>query len=632
MEHAAPTTSRTRRVPSRAAAPLVLLVALAWVAVTFVALPQPHAAADGVDTVDEISANYGDDAGSSMWLHWRGAETDVAYGTDTGYGQQATGQPPQVAPVDVTGPFYRVLLTGLTPGTVYHYRIGAGGADHQFETAPTSDFSWDDIGDTGSSYYLPGSPAGCNRPFMPSYWQLLAADNADLYTHGGDVSYANQCGNAASHQVFDDVQTVTTLRPMEWTQGNHEYGAPQPGAPAGTVRDVLNNYKGRWVMAHGQSVPNDTALQTSHPGCAATGVTGNACPGNDWGWFDVGHVRFISRPEPEPKAYPDWQAKADAIMADAQADPNIYLVVTYGHRTACSSLRVNGAYASDPNVAPAVAALGDRYSPVARPDGKYVLDIGHHVHAAEICGPVHGVWELTDGGGGAEEASIVATNPLSVWNSIHLAYLHSTMVGNTLTLNYVCGPLFTVNPTKAPPCTMGSVMRTLTITAPTGATPPPPPPPPTEYVLNQSFEAGTTGWAGVYSVASRNRLVAGGFDGAYSLRSVNGTAATANVGVIDKPHWLTAATVAGSTYTCSVWVAPDVAGTKITLALKELSPSGAVVKTTAKVLTTNATGWASLSLPAVATATGDSYGIYLSAAGVAPGQGFGADLFSLTAP
>ena len=102
-------------------------------------------------------------------------------------------------------------------------------------------------------------------------------------------------------------------------------------------------------------------------------------------------MRFISRPEPEPKAYADWQTKADAIMASAEADPNIWLIVTYGHRTACSSLKANGTWASDANVAPAVAALGDKYSPSARPDGKYVLDIGHHIHGAEVCGPTHGI-------------------------------------------------------------------------------------------------------------------------------------------------------------------------------------------------------------------------------------------------
>ena len=41
----------------------------------------------GVDTVDEVTSNYGDDAGTSIWLHWRGGETVVSYGTTSAYGR-----------------------------------------------------------------------------------------------------------------------------------------------------------------------------------------------------------------------------------------------------------------------------------------------------------------------------------------------------------------------------------------------------------------------------------------------------------------------------------------------------------------------------------------------------------------
>jgi Carbohydrate binding domain/Purple acid Phosphatase, N-terminal domain len=708
--HARRTPARAHRRPPAA---LVTLALAGVVSALLLGVPLGPAGADGVDTVDEITANYGDTPGTTMWLHWRGAQTQVAYGVDTGYGSVATGTPPPVTPVDVAGPFYRVLITGLTPGTVYHYRIGSGGADHQFETAPAGDFTWDDIGDTGSTYYVPGYNTSCNRPYMPSYWAQLGADHADLYTHGGDVSYANECGNPSSHQIWDDLAPVGQQRPIEWAQGNHEYGDVRDTPPPGTVRDSLNNYKSRWVMSHAQTLPNDGPQQTAHPGCAAAGVTGNACPGNDWGWFDVGHVRFISRPEPEPKAYTDWQTKADAIMASAEADPNIWLIVTYGHRTACSSLKANGTWASDANVAPAVAALGDKYSPTARPDGKYVLDVGHHIHGAEVCGPTHGIYELTDGGGGAEEAAYSATNPLSSWKDNHLAYLHSTMVGNRLTLQYICGPVYTINPTKAPACTQGSVLYTLSLTSPVGsssptptptptpstpsdsatptatptdsstptdtatptdtssptptdsatptdtptptdsqtptdtATPtptdspsaspsptttvtPPPPPTPHEYVGNPSIETDLTGWAGVYSSASRTTRVAGGYDGSYSLRSQNGTSATANIGVVSKPNWLVNGSVAGLTYTSSVWVSTD-RGEKVTLLVKELSPSNAVVASTTKVVTTTSTAWTQLSMPVVAKNNGDSLGIYLWAASLPAAVGFKADLFSLAA-
>ena len=425
------------------------------------------ATAAGTDTVDEISANYGDDAGTSIWLHWRGAVTTVSYGTDTSYGTTVTATASPITPVDVAGPFERAQLVGLAPGTVYHYQIGPSGADHTVKTAPTGDATWVDVGDTGSTYYLAGSVATCNKSWMGSIWAQLAAENADFYTHGGDISYANECGNPASHQLFDDIAPVSTTRVIEWAEGNHEYGPTNANSPAGTVQDSLANYKGRWSMAHAQVEPNDTASQLAHPGCKpAAGTTTNGCLGQDWGWFDVGHYRFISRPEPDSGAYADWQAKAAVIMADAEANPTIYGIITYGHRPPCSSLKNGTAWSSDTTVMAAVNYLGDRFSPVARPDGKYLLDVGHHIHGAEVCSPQHGVWELTDGAGGSEEANYTATNPASLWKSGHFSHIRAQLVGNQVVISYVCGPVYPIAPTRAPACTMGSTMYSFTITSP----------------------------------------------------------------------------------------------------------------------------------------------------------------------
>jgi hypothetical protein len=149
-------------------------------------------------------------------------------------------------------------------------------------------------------------------------------------------------------------------------------------------------------------------------------------------------------------------------------------------------------------------------------------------------------------------------------------------------------------------------------------------------VGNPSFETDLTGWSGVYSAASRNSRVAGGYDGAYSLRSQNGTTATANVGVISKPNWVVNASVAGLTYTASVRVSTDI-GEKLTFIVKELSPSNAVVLSTTKVVTTTSSAWTQLSMPVTAKNSGDSLSIFLWAANLAANVGFKADLFSLSA-
>ena len=122
-------------------------------------------------------------------------------------------------------------------------------------------------------------------------------------------------------------------------------------------------------MSHAQIVPNDGATAHRAPRLRGSGRHhGNGCLGHDWGWFDVGHVRFISRPEPEQGAYTDWQTKAAmGVVVRRRTRPSG--IVTYGHRTACSSLKNGTAWSSDAKVVAAVASLGDRYSPSPRPTG-----------------------------------------------------------------------------------------------------------------------------------------------------------------------------------------------------------------------------------------------------------------------
>jgi hypothetical protein len=275
-----------------------------------------HARA-AADTVDEIHSSYGNDS-SQMWLYWHGNETAVSYGLTTDYGLTAIAAPAPVTPVDTSGPFMQVKLTGLSAGQTYHYRIGADGLDHSFQTAPTGDFTWDDLGDTGTTYYDPSAAKGCNKTWMPQVWQQLAADNPAVVTHGGDISYANECGEPAVHRFWNDIAPIAQQAPIQFAWGNHEYGNPSSGAPVGTPRDSMANYKGRYNMANAQTVPNDTSKQVKNPGCPSpSNPAVNGCLGNDWGYFTAGHALFISYPEPWVNAYGDWQTKADALMAQA---------------------------------------------------------------------------------------------------------------------------------------------------------------------------------------------------------------------------------------------------------------------------------------------------------------------------
>lgn len=458
-------TGSRRRIALTAALGVAAVVLACFVAA------QPAGAA-AADTVDEIHSAYGDDAGTQMWVFWRGAETALSYGTTAAYGSTATATPNPITPVDIAGPFLRVELTGLSPGTVYHYRIGDTGLDHQFKTAPTGDqpWVWDDIGDTGTSYYAAGSAPGCNKTWMPEVWQQIAADNPDVVTHGGDISYANECGQGAVHQFFEDIAPIATMRPMEFAWGNHEYSSPPPSAPSGTPRDSMANYKGRTYIPNSQSTPNDKPKKLTNPGCApAPGSTTNGCQGSDWGYFIAGGVLFISEPEPWYNAYPAWQKWADALMAQEMTDRDVKVFVTYGHRPTYTSVysAKQHDWADEPALQAAVNALGDKYGANVT-GGKYLLNVGHHIHGGEAFAAQHGVVDVTDGGGGTEEESYRKQAPNSLWRTDHFEHLRVTVDGGTLGLAFVCGPVFPLNPTRDP-CTEGDVIYAQTLTAPSPA-------------------------------------------------------------------------------------------------------------------------------------------------------------------
>jgi hypothetical protein len=399
---------------------------------------------------DEIHSSLGDSS-SEMWLYWHGPDSVVQYGLDSTYGQSATATKPTISPKDL-GSLWQVRLGSLAPGTTYHYRIGASGLDHTFKTAATGDFVWTDIGDTGTTY----AGGGCAKPWMSQVWQQLADEHPDVVTHGGDISYANSCGTPSIHQFWNDIAPLATQTAMEFAWGNHE--------SAGS--DSIANYKGRFNAPHAQTIPIDSPSLTASPGCPSpTNPRVNGCQGDDWGYFTVGHAMFISYPEPWSGAFASWHTTADALMAQAEADPDIYFIVTFGHRPAYA----NGGV-SDTTLQPVLDALADKYSPAARPDGKYLMNVGHHIHNGQVLGLKHGLLHVIDGGGGDEETN-VKKNPATPWLTNHLEHLRVTFTGDQMRLDYICGPLYPPN-LSLDPCTQGSVLYSQTLTGYQGGSTP----------------------------------------------------------------------------------------------------------------------------------------------------------------
>jgi hypothetical protein len=598
-------------------------------------VPSSASATSGPDTVDEIHASFGDVAATSMWVGWRGAAAVLNYGLDESYGQTATPVVNPVTPVDIAGPFQHVLLSGLTPDTVYHYQIDTG-LDHQFKTAPSGDVTWDDIGDTGTTYnsFNAATGTGCNANWMASVWQQVADELPDFVSHGGDITYANECGQGAVHQFYEDIAPIATMRAWQQSWGNHEYGSPTSASPPGTPRDSMANYKGRLYLANPGTAPNDTAGQVSNPGCPSpSNASVNGCMGSDWGYYTVGHVLVIEYPETWPNAQTVWGTAADTLMAQAQADPNISFIVTTGHRPAYTSL----GSAVDTTLKTAIDKLGDKYSPAAQAGGKYVLNIAHHVHGGEVFSPQHGVVQITNGGGGTEEANLLNPTAGSLFRTSHFEHLRVTATDSTMKIDMICGPVWPPQPTRDA-CTQGSVVYSTTLTAGSAPPPPPPPPPPTlkQWITNPGLDGGNkTGWTGVYNSSSRVSVTK---DTAGNWRvQLNTTSTTAKIAGVNNPSpfWVNNASAAGKTYTATAQAMPSVTGEKVYILLRETTPGGTVVghAQTATLTLTDVTKLTQL--PQVqykAARSGDSIRYSLIATNLSKAQALYGDNFSLTSP
>ena len=369
-----------------------------------------------VGTSDEV--HYTFTGPSSVAFDWRGTATDIRYGATTSYGSSATTHTPSPLPFSSAGPFQEVELTGLTPGATYHYSIG-GGADQTMTMAPTGGFRFDveaDVGDSGTYANVRVTQ------------QQIAADSPAFVLVAGDLSYGNAHGQAAVDQHFNDVMAWSQQAAYMPAWGNHEWDT--------SSTDDLRNYKGRFVVPHPQTSPTAPA-----PGCC----------GEDWGWFDAGGVRFISYPEPYPGGtWSDWQSKADAIFAAAQADSSIHFIVTYGHRPAYST----GHHPGDATLAGILNTFGDRYS-------KYVLNLNGHSHDYERFQPIHGVTHITAAGGGASlETPWTSTDSRTAFRAMHLEHLRVDVSDTGMRIEALCGPASSSDDMT---CVQGSVIDTYTI-------------------------------------------------------------------------------------------------------------------------------------------------------------------------
>ena len=370
---------------------------------------------------------------NSVTFDWRGTSTEktIGYGLTSGVYTQVNATTPNPAPVSSKGPFWEANLAGLKADTRYYYSIG-NGPERSFRTPPApgiSNFNVYALGNIGSSstYFETGAVQDIIANDLPSFVVGL-----------GDLTLGGTDGKAAVDQHFNDIMVWSKEAAYMPVWGDLEW--------VSSSNDSFKNYKGRFA------VPNP---QTS-PGSPLAG-------GEDWYWFDYGNTRFITLPEPWSGAWSAWNTTADALMAQAQTDPNIKFIATFGHQPAYSS----GHYSGSATLKSMLDKLGDTYS-------KYTLNINGHSNNYERSLPQHGVTHVTVGTGGTDLTQdgtclwLTCEKPVwSAFRAMHLGALKLHFTDSGIEGSFICGPAG--GGTNDVSCTQGSVVDKFTITSPTFA-------------------------------------------------------------------------------------------------------------------------------------------------------------------
>jgi RHS repeat-associated protein len=198
-----------------------------------------------------------------------GAAVSFEYGTTTNYGNTATGSP---ASLTATGTF-AANLTGLTPGTVYHYcteAIGAAttlGNDQQFTTtssggstvaftqsvatAADNGFAGSGTFDNTDSWYEVGQPYNAWFRFtgitIPAGATIIAAH---LVTIEGQwdsgtslkISADNSQSPAAPTSQSDLASKTRTSTNVSWTSGSSDYQWHNSPDFTSVIQQLVNSF------------------------------------------------------------------------------------------------------------------------------------------------------------------------------------------------------------------------------------------------------------------------------------------------------------------------------------------------------------------------------------------------------
>ncbi|GEM_PF-2666982 len=264
-----------------------------------------HATFVSAATLDQIRLSFQHDPKTTMTVMWRtegNLTPRVQYGTTTNYGSETVGT---TSPAVLDGFFYNTVeLTGLTPGTTYHYRVSGDSTiwsdGFTFRTAPNgpADFSFTAFGDNGT-----GAEGGRAPNQMKD---LVAAQNPAFHLLIGDLTYADgdrcngrPCQKERWEEWFKEIERFSRTIPMMPTIGNHE------------MKDDVKFSSGETFYQRALALP--------------------ATPSELYYSFDYGDVHFIALDSNDWRALRRGGAQYNWLQTDLAATTKKFKVVFFHH-------------------------------------------------------------------------------------------------------------------------------------------------------------------------------------------------------------------------------------------------------------------------------------------------------------
>jgi hypothetical protein len=301
------------------------------------------------DTADQIHFSIINN--TAVTFDWVGTADCIRYGTDSAnFTDSVTAVNSDFLPVTSPwvsdpGPYWEAKLTGLMEDTIYFYRIGSNGQVKEFRTPPLRGKAGFRICSISDMHQ--------NTKECVGMFNQIAGLKPGLVLTTGDLTGADSDGQQEVSNCFRNAMAWSLGAAWMPAWGNHDW--------ENADYDDLRTYKGRFDIPNAQTSPGSPAV---------------SCCGEDWGWFDYGNTRFISLPERwnSSTTWQDWSRAVRPVFKEAQDDPGIRFIITFGHQSAYTS--AEGRYGGSGTLKTILNGLHSNYP-------KYKLDLSGHNHQYE---------------------------------------------------------------------------------------------------------------------------------------------------------------------------------------------------------------------------------------------------------